>query len=92
MGYLLKNSIRKELIDAIRTVHAGRRYVLAEVAQEIAVHFADDQLNAREISILELAAGGKGNKIVAHELGLSEDTIKAHMRSIFSKLNVVDRT
>lgn len=91
-GYLLKSSLRKEMIDAIRAVHEGRRYVLAEVAQEIAVHAADEPLTEREITVLSMVAGGKANKVIARELSLSEDTIKAHLRSIFSKLDVNDRT
>lgn len=84
--------MRKELIDAIRAVHAGRRYVLADVAQEIAAHAAEDPLSDREIAVLQFVAAGKANKEIAYELSLSEDTIKAHLRSIFSKLDVNDRT
>jgi DNA-binding NarL/FixJ family response regulator len=91
-GYLLKSSLRKELVDAIRAVHAGRRYVLAEVAQEIAVHSAEEPLSERELSVLQLVAAGKANKAIAHDLSLAEDTVKAHLRSIFSKLDVSDRT
>lgn len=91
-GYLLKSSLRKELLDAIRAVHAGRRYILAEVAQEIAIHAAEDPLSAREITVLEMVAAGKPNKAIARDLTVSEDTVKAHLRSIFSKLNVNDRT
>lgn len=91
-GYLLKTSLRKELLDAIRAVHAGRRYILAEVAHEIALHATEDSLNQREIDILEQVARGQSNKAVARTLSLSEDTIKAHLRSIFSKLDVRDRT
>lgn len=91
-GYLLKTSLRKELIDAIRAVHAGRRYILAEVAHEIALHATEDSLSQREINILEQVAKGQSNKAVARAFNLSEDTIKAHLRSIFSKLDVGDRT
>jgi DNA-binding NarL/FixJ family response regulator len=79
-------------MDAIRTVHSGRRYVLAEVAQEIAIHAAAEPLSAREITVLERVAAGQANKVIAADLSLSEDTIKAHLRSIFSKLDVKDRT
>lgn len=91
-AFLLKSSLRKELLDAIRLVYAGRRYVPAEIAQEIAIHAAEEPLSARETAILEMVASGKANKVIAYELSLSEDTVKAHLRSIFSKLDVNDRT
>ena len=91
-GYLLKSSLRHELLETIRLVHAGRRFVLPEVAQDIAVHAAEESLSAREIEVLECMAFGGANKTIAHRLSLSEDTVKAHIRSIFSKLDVNDRT
>lgn len=91
-GYLLKTSLRKELIDTIRAVHAGRRYVLPQVAQEIALRAAEEGLTTREVSILELVAAGKANKTIAWELSVSEDTVKSHLRTIYGKLNVGDRT
>jgi DNA-binding NarL/FixJ family response regulator len=91
-GYLLKSSLRTQMLDAIRKVHAGRRYILPEVAEEIAIHAAEEQLSEREVAVLRLVASGRANKIIAHDLSLSEDTIKAHLRSIFSKLDVNDRT
>ncbi|WP_029934649.1 response regulator [Sphingomonas sp. UNC305MFCol5.2] len=91
-GYLLKTSLRKELLEAIRVVHAGRRYVLAEVAQEIAIHAAEDPLTTREVEILGMVAEGNANKVIARRLSLSEDTVKAHLRAIYSKLDVNDRT
>jgi DNA-binding NarL/FixJ family response regulator len=91
-GYLLKTALRRELIDAIRAVHAGRRYVHAEVAQEIAIHAAQDHLSDREIAVLRLVAAGKANKTIAAEMSLSEDTIKGHLRNILSKLGAHDRT
>ncbi|MCX8477443.1 MAG: response regulator transcription factor [Sphingomonas sp.] len=91
-AYLLKTSLRKELLDAIRAVHAGRRYVPAEIAQEIALHAGDDPLSARELAILQLVAQGRANKAIAWELSISEDTVKAHLKSVFAKLDVHDRT
>ena len=91
-AYLLKSSLRKELLDTIRAVHAGRRHIPAEIAQEIALHAADDPLSAREIDILNLVASGNANKEIAWRLSISEDTVKAHMKSIFAKLDVGDRT
>lgn len=91
-GYLLKSSLRSELLATIRTVHSGRRYILPEVAQEIAIHAAEEPLSDRETAILKMVAEGKANKVIAFELSLSEDTVKAHLRSIFQKLHVNDRT
>ncbi|MCI4591796.1 response regulator transcription factor [Sphingobium sp. BYY-5] len=91
-GYLLKSSLRKELLETIRTVHAGRRYVPPDVAQQIAIHAAEEPLTDREVSILEFVAAGKANKVIAWELSLSEDTVKGHLRSIYSKFDVKDRT
>lgn len=91
-GFLLKSSLRKELLETIRAVHAGRRYVPPGIAQQIAIHAAVDPLTDREISVLELVAAGKSNKLIAWDLSLSEDTIKGHLRSIYSKLDVADRT
>lgn len=91
-GYLLKSSLRKELIDVIRIVHAGRRHVPADVAQEIAVHTADEALSERELEILRLVSEGKPNKAIAWLLSVSEETVKAHMKKIFAKLDVADRT
>lgn len=91
-GYLLKSSLRTELIDAIRDVHRGQRHVHRDVAEEIALHVIDEPLSEREVAILRLVSIGKANKQVAAELGVSEETVKGHLKSIFSKLNVADRT
>ncbi len=91
-AYLLKTSLRKELVDAIRAVHGGRRHITADIAQEIAIHAADDPLSEREIGVLRLVAAGNANKVIAWQLSISEDTVKAHMKSIFGKLDVDDRT
>lgn len=91
-GYLLKSSLRKELIETIRTIHAGRRHVSAEIASEIAVHAVDERLSDREIAILSLVANGHANKQIAWKLSISEETVKAHLKSIFAKLDVADRT
>ncbi len=91
-GYLLKNMLRKELVDTIRSVHAGKKKIPPEIAIEIAEHHSDDALTEREIEVLRLVAAGNANKIVAHHLAISEETVKAHMRSILSKLGANDRT
>lgn len=91
-GFLLKTALRRELLDTIRTVHAGRRYVPAAIAQEIALHAGDEALSEREQAVLALVARGLANKEVAWELGVAEDTIKTHLKNIFGKLGVSDRT
>ncbi len=91
-GYLLKNSIRKELLDAIRSVHAGRRVMSADVAHDLVVHALDESLTERELAVLRLVADGHPNKQIGAQLNLSTDTIKAHLKSIFAKLGVNDRT
>lgn len=91
-GYLLKNCIRKDLLDTIRNVHAGRRIVAPEVAQEIALHALDEPLTDREKAILLHVAEGKANKEIARRLSVSPDTIKACLKTIYLKLDVSDRT
>jgi DNA-binding NarL/FixJ family response regulator len=91
-GYLLKNLVRKELLDTIRIVHAGKRRVPPEIATEIAEHVADDALTEREIEVLRRVAAGKSNKVIAAELDISEGTVKTHMKSILPKLDASDRT
>lgn len=92
MGYLLKASLRRELLDTIRAVHAGQQRVPAEVAHELARHAADDSLTAREVDVLKLVAKGFSNKLVADTLSITEDTVKGHLRNILSKLGASDRT
>lgn len=91
-GYLLKSSLRVEMIDAIRNVHIGRRHIHPEVADAIARHVVDDPLSDRELAVLQLVSVGQANKKIALELGVSEETVKTHLKSIFGKLNVMDRT
>jgi DNA-binding NarL/FixJ family response regulator len=91
-GYLLKGLLRKELLETIRAVHAGKKRISPEVASQVAEYATDSALTAREIDILQLIAQGNANKIVADRLSISEDTVKAHVRSILSKLGANDRT
>lgn len=91
-GYLMKATLRNELVDAIRAVHAGRRRLPTEVASEIAEHSADDLLTAREVEVLQGVAHGYSNKVIAERLRISGDTVKTHMRNILEKLAASDRT
>lgn len=91
-GYLLKSMIRKELVDALRAAHRGRKQIVPEVAVEIGLHALDEPLSAREIEVLKEVSAGRANKQVAARLNLSEETVKTHMRNILSKLDAQDRT
>ena len=92
MGFLLKDTLRSELVNTIRMVHAGGRKIPSEIAQQIAEHSADDVLSERELDVLRSVARGHSNKIVASELSISEHTVKNHLKSILSKLSADDRT
>jgi DNA-binding NarL/FixJ family response regulator len=91
-GYLLKSALRKELMDAIRTVFAGRSSIPPEIALQIAEHVAADALSEREIEVLRSVARGAANKEVAAQLRISEETVKVHMKHILEKLGATDRT
>jgi two-component system, NarL family, response regulator len=91
-AYLLKGLLQKELLDTIRDVHAGRKRIGQELAEELADHVSDDALSAREIEVLRFIAEGNSNKVIADRLALSEDTVKGHVKNILSKLSANDRT
>ncbi|WP_254441894.1 response regulator transcription factor [Duganella vulcania] len=91
-GYVLKNLARTVLGDYILSVHAGRRLLPPPVAASLANSFQLDALSKREIEVLRLVGEGNSNQRVADQLGLSEDTIKAHMKAILQKLDARDRT
>jgi DNA-binding NarL/FixJ family response regulator len=91
-GYLLKATLRRDLLDSIRAVHGGLRHVQAEVATELGQHAAEQSLTEREVEVLKLIAKGCSNKAVADRLNISEDTVKGHVRNILSKLKANDRT
>jgi len=91
-GYLLKSSLREELVDTIRAVHAGHRRIPPEIATELALQVGNDALSEREVEVLRLIASGNSNKRVGTLLNIAEQTVKAHVRSIMSKLGANDRT
>jgi DNA-binding NarL/FixJ family response regulator len=92
VGYLLKNLLRRELVETIRLVHKGQKRIPPEVAQQIAEHAADDSITSRELDVLRGVANGNSNKIIADDLNISEHTVKNHVKNILSKLNASDRT
>jgi DNA-binding NarL/FixJ family response regulator len=92
VGYLLKNLLRTELVETIRSVHAGHRRIPPAIAQQLALHAGDDALTAREIEVLRGVAKGQSNKIIGNDLNIAEHTVKNHIKSILSKLGADDRT
>jgi two-component system, NarL family, response regulator len=91
-SYLLKDTPREELLEAIRAVYAGRKFVTPEIALKLADRIAGNDLTPRELQILQGIGGGLANKEIARSLNISEGTVKIHVNNIFSKLNVADRT
>ncbi|NVE01504.1 response regulator transcription factor [Massilia sp. BJB1822] len=91
-GFLLKSSLRRDLLDTIRAVHAGQRRIPSEIAMELAEHMGRSLLSEREAEVLCSAAAGNSNKRIALHLSISEETVKAHMRTILAKLGANDRT
>lgn len=91
-GYLIKGMPRQVLLDALRRVHAGERFLPPPVTQTLAARNPDGELSARERQVLSLLAQGKCNKEIAAELGIAEVTVKCHLSVIFLRLNVTDRT
>ncbi len=91
-GYLLKSMPPNELVDAIRSVHRGKKRIPAEVAAHLAEHMGDDALTPREIEVLRHIAGGNRNRDIGERLFISEETVKVHIRHIMEKLGATDRT
>lgn len=91
-AYLLKNSLYKELLGAIRAVHAGRKALSQEVSFELAEHAAEESLSPVEVRVLRLIAEGNTNKEIAAQLSVTEDAVKGQVRNILSKLGANDRT
>lgn len=91
-GYMLKTMPRKQLVDVIRKVHAGKKHVPPEVAAHLAEHFSDEPLSNREVEVLHKIAGGNRNSEIAALLFISEETVKGHVKHIMEKLGASDRT
>ncbi|MES2348575.1 MAG: response regulator transcription factor [Pseudomonadota bacterium] len=92
MGYLLKGALRVNLVEAIRAVHAGQKYIPDEVARELDAWFGSEKLSARELAVLRLVASGHSNKEAAARLAIKEETVKAHVSAVLAKLGARDRT
>ena len=91
-GYLLKNTLHKELLESIRAIHAGKKTLSPEISYQVAEHVADDTLTSAEVSVLRLIAAGNANKQIADQLSITEETVKSRVKCILSKLGANDRT
>lgn len=91
-GYLLKSLLHKELLEAIRAVHSGKKAISQEVSYELAEHATEDPLTPAEVSVLRLIAGGNANKEIANQLSVTEETVKGRVKNILSKLGANGRT
>jgi DNA-binding NarL/FixJ family response regulator len=91
-GYVLKSATGRELIPAIQAVAAGQRWIPKEIAKRLASRKLFEELTPREVQVLQLLAKGSANKQIADMLSITEHTVKDHLKSIFGKLQVEDRT
>ena len=91
-AYLLKTTLRKELLETIRAVYAGKKTLSPEASYEIAEHATDDALTPAELAVLRLIAAGNANKQIADQLSITEETVKSRVKNILSKLGANDRT
>jgi DNA-binding NarL/FixJ family response regulator len=91
-GYLLKDTPQEQMLDAIVTVHAGRRFIPKEIAARLADRMLRSNLTARELEILAMLAKGLTNKQIGCALAISENTVRNHLKCVMSKLEVSDRT
>jgi DNA-binding NarL/FixJ family response regulator len=91
-GYLLKSMPPKDMLEAIRQVHAGKKRIPVEIASQLAEHMGDEALTDREVEVLRAIAEGNRNRDIANKLFISEETVKVHIKHIMEKLNASDRT
>jgi DNA-binding NarL/FixJ family response regulator len=91
VGYVLKTAPPEDLLDAVRSVHRGRRAIAPDVAARLAAHYADEDLTQRELDVLGLIRDGHRNKQIADKLGIAETTVNFHVRNLVEKLGAHDR-
>lgn len=91
-GYICKDVSPEELLKAIRTVAAGKKYIPADIAQILSENIGKEELTPTESTILRMIVGGMSNKEIAFALDISENTVKTHNQNIFGKIGVSDRT
>jgi DNA-binding NarL/FixJ family response regulator len=91
-AYILKSMPKDELLNVVRSVHAGRRHIPPEVAARLAEHLGDEDLTTRELEVLRLIRDGCRNKQIADQLTIAETTVNFHIKNLVDKLGASDRT
>jgi DNA-binding NarL/FixJ family response regulator len=92
LGYICKDISPEELVKAIRVVNQGKKYIPGDIAEILSEHIGNEELTPTETRILQQIVGGKANKEIAYNLNISENTVKTHVKNVFEKLGVSDRT
>ncbi len=92
LGYICKDISPEELIKALRTVAAGKKYIPSDIAEILSENIGSEELTATETRVLQQIVAGKSNKEIAYDLNISENTVKTHVKNVFEKLQVSDRT
>ena len=91
-GYLLKSMPPKQMVEAVRAVHAGKKGIPPQIAAQIAEHLGEETLSERELDVLRRVADGNRNRDIAELLFISEETVKVHLKHVMEKLGASDRT
>ena len=91
-GYICKDISPDELVKAIRVVSSGKKYIPSDIAEILSEHIGNEELTPTETRILQQIVAGKANKEIAYDLNISENTVKTHVKNVFEKLGVSDRT
>lgn len=92
MGYICKDVTPDDLVKAIRTVAAGRKYIPNEIAQILSENLGKEELTPTESNVLRMIVGGMSNKEIAFAMDVTENTVKSHVQNLFGKIGVSDRT
>ena len=92
LGYICKDISPEELVKALRTVAAGKKYIPSDIAEILSENIGSEELTPTETRVLQQIVAGKANKEIAYDLNISENTVKTHVKNVFEKLQVSDRT
>jgi DNA-binding NarL/FixJ family response regulator len=91
-AYLLKSMTSKNLVETIRCVHSGKKFLPPEITANLVEYMSGETLSVREMEVLRLVSGGNRNREIAEKLFITEETVKVHVKHIMEKLAAKDRT